>query len=337
MPRLSYFCMAAGFLFLTVMYDFYNPFLALFALLLAPLPTVCLAWRARRHIALEWTVPGTLRRGEEISSEISLHSPGLAFLPSPKVHTDLAAVGPGAREHTYTLSLSAPHCGLLDLGTVTVTVSDAFHLTSWKARKQGHTAIVLPRPMGTLSAAYALLTRLRRPDEVEHFGAAEYHPGDDVHLINWKVTARKDALYVRDTLPAGASSLLLAADLPRDGDKRDTVCDALYTCGAALLAEKASFSFLRMEGHAPRLSDVHTPDEWKALLTHFLSTGNETNPLTSSESLIPPDLPVLYLTGNPAPALPERIHPTVWSADPASRAPLSGRAAIRQALGGEEP
>lgn len=334
MPRLSYACIAAGFLFLTVMYDFYNPFLALAAVLIAPLPTIFLAWRAGRRLALEWTVPDTLRRGDEMDSKVRLKGPYLSVLPAPRIRASLAAVNPSAESGVYTVSLPAAHCGVMDLGKLTISLSDAFRLTSWKTRKNGGTAVVLPRQIGRLPAAAALLARLCRPDEVEHFGAAEYHPGDDVHLINWKVTARKDALYVRDTLPAGASPLLLAADLPKDDDKRDTVCDALYTCGAALLSEKSSFSFLRMEGHAPRLSEVKTPGEWNAVIAHFLRTGNETNPLESGASLLPPDLPILYLTGAAAPRLPGRIHPTVWSADPDSKAALAGRAAIEAALGG---
>ncbi len=336
MARIAYAFMAAAFLFLTVMYDFYTPFLAWMAVLLAPIPSILLAWRAHRHLNVRLAVPANVTRGGTVSITASLTAPGISWLPLPALMAPDLETPRADEKGTFHFTLPAPHCGRQEVGPFHAAVTDAFRLISFKKEIPSESCIILPRRIGHYSAVLSALARFTRPDDVEHFGAVEYTPGDDVHLMNWKVTARKDALYVRDSLPAGSSALVLAANLPKDPDARDTVCDALFTCGSALLANKKSFSFLRIEGKSPLLSEVRTDADWKLILTHFLGAGRPENPLTTGAALLPPDMSVLYLTDEATPALPSMVRTAVWSADPAARADLAGRAAIVNALGGED-
>lgn len=335
MARIAYAFMVAAFLFLTIMYDFYTPFLAWMAVLLAPIPSAILAFRARKHLAVHLSLPARVTRGGIVRASLFLSAPGLSWLPLPQITAESLGKPAADKDGHFYFDIPAPHCGRQAMGPFHASVTDAFRLLSFSKEITSDSCIILPRRIGNYSAVLSALSRFTRPDEVEHFGAVEYKPGDDVHLINWKVTARKDALYVRDSLPVGSAALLLAADLPEDDDARDTVCDALYTLGSALLASKKSFSFLRIEGKSPILSEIRTESEWITILTHFLGAGRPENPLIGGAALVPPDMPVLYLTGEAQPRLPSMMRVAVWSADPAARADLAGRAAIVQALGGE--
>lgn len=335
MARVAYALMAAAFLFLTIMYDFYTPFLAWMAVLLAPIPSICLAFRASRHLSAECAEDRGAVRGGSVHIAVTLKAPGLSWLPVPKLAGDGLSDPAMSHDGRFHFQLPAPHCGVLKAGPFSVFLTDAFRLVRFTRTIEGPPLVILPRRIGTYEGALSALEKLMKQDEAEHFGAVEYKPGDDVHLINWKVTARKDALYVRDTIPAGGASLVLAANLPEDADARDTVCDTLLTLGNALLARGKTFSFLRLEGNTPLLSNICTEREWTAVLTHFLGRGRKDNPLTVAASLLPPDMPVLCLTDEARPALPSMVRIAVWSADPAARADLAGRAAIAAALGGD--
>lgn len=335
MARVAYALMAAAFLFLTIMYDFYTPFLALMAVLLAPIPSICLAFRASRHLSIQISGDRNVQRGGTLRIAARLSAPGLSWLPLPRLTSPQLLNPVVSDDDSFHFQIPAPHCGVQKTGPFSILITDAFRLVRFRKTIEGQSLIILPRRMGTYEGTLSALARLMKQEESEHFGAVEYKPGDDVHLINWKVTARKDALYVRDTVPAGGASLILAANLPEDADARDTVCDALLTLGSALLAYRKPFSFLRLEGKTPLLSEIRTDREWTAALTHFLGRGRKDNPLSVSSALLPPDIPVLYLTDETKPALPSMVRVSVWSADPSARADLAGRAAIANALGGD--
>ena len=339
MHRLSYFLLLALFFFLMVMYDFYAAFLSFAVILLAPLPSVLLCLWARKRITV--TVPASIHavRGEEILVPVQVSAPCLSFLPGLTLACGgqvLTAENRKGNLLFFSLSACPVHCGIMPLGPIEITLTDVFGLLRFSLPKAEAALHVLPKPIGRYDAASALLSRLLLTGEPEHFGAAPYKEGDSVRLINWKVTARKDDLYVRDTWPAEGSALLLAASVPADGDARDTVGDALLTIGRVLLAEKKIFSFLWTdEARHIHHETLSSEEEWKRTLLACLTKGGATSPFPAAERELPPDLPLLFLTGETAPILPQHRPLYVWNADPSGKGDLCGRAAIAAALGGE--
>ena len=337
MRRLSYVISLGAFFFLMVMYDFYAAFLGFAALLLAPVPSLLLSFWAKKHLSVSLALPPRAVRGEETAVTVTLQGPCLSFLPG----LSLAAEGltaEGARKR-HSLSFSLPfcpaHCGRQALPAMTLSFSDLFGLTGYKKEFSGEEITALPRMMGHAERGQASLSRLLAAQEPERFGAAPYQTGDSVRLINWKVTARKDELYVRDTWPGEESSLLLAASLPAEGHERDTVGDALLTVGKLLLTAGKTFTFLWADDkHHAHTEKIRTGEDWERSLLLFLKDGSARSPFLGGSTL-PADLPVLFLTGEADPVLPPHRPLYVWNADEKGKGALAGRAAIAAALGGE--
>ena len=337
MRRLSYVISLGAFFFLMVMYDFYAAFLGFAALLLAPVPSLLLSFWAKKHLSASLSLPGRAVRGEETAVTVTLEGPCLAFLPG----LSLAAEGCTAEEErqghsiSFSLPFSPAHCGRQALPAMTLSFSDLFGLTLYKKEFSGEEITALPRMMGHAERGQAFLSRLLVPQEPERFGAAPYQTGDSVRLINWKVTARKDELYVRDTWPGEESSLLIAASLPAEGNERDTLGDALLTVGKLLLTAGKTFTFFWAdEKHRIHTEKIRTGEDWERSLLLFLKDGSASSPFLSGGAL-PADLPVLFLTGEADPALPPHRPLYVWNAGEKGKGALAGRAAIAAALGGE--
>ncbi len=337
MRRLSYIISLGAFFFLMVMYDFYAAFLGFAALLLAPVPSLLLSFWAKKHLSVSLALPPRAVRGEETPVTVTLKGTCLSFLPG----LSLAAEGLTAEEERqgHSMSFSLPfcpaHCGRQTLPAMTLSFSDLFGLTRYKKEFSSKEMTALPRMMGHAKRGQAFLSRLLVPQEPERFGAAPYQQGDSVRLINWKVTARKDELYVRDTWPGEESSLLVAASLPAESNERDTAGDALLTVGKLLLSAGKKFTFLWAdEKHRVHTEKIRTGEDWDRSLLLFLKDGSAHSPFLGGGTL-PADLPVLFLTGEADPALPPHRPLYVWNAHEKGKGTLAGRTAIAAALGGE--
>ena len=132
------------------------------------------------------------------------------------------------------------------MGEAHIRWTDPFGFHTFTLNAGNVSIIVLPLKMGEYKATMKTLRLIAGSDEPERFGATLYKPGDNPHLINWKVTARTDDVYVRDMYPAEGTNLVLAADYARKPDERDLLCDALYSAGLAPLRIPHEFP-LRME------------------------------------------------------------------------------------------
>lgn len=185
--------------------------------------------------------------------------------------------------------------------------------------------------MGTFQAALSALRRIAGSEDKEYFGAVEYKPGDNPHLINWKVTARKDEVYVRDSAPSGSDRIVLAADYERNDILRDTVGDALLSSGLALLSARIPFRFVFATGKGSVSQTIRTREDWTDALSGFLRAGTEGALMGADLS---PYVPICYITGNPRPPSPPQLSPTVWCAAEGAGTALSGRDSIYNALGG---
>lgn len=337
MRRFSYVISLGAFFFLMVMYDFYTAFLGFAALLLAPVPSLLLSFWAKKRLSVSLALPGLAVRGEETSVTVTLQGPYLSFLPG----LSLAEEGLTAKEErqrhsiSFSLPFCPPHCGRQALPAMTLSFSDLFGLTQYKKEFSGAEITALPRMMGNAERGQAFLSRLLVPQEPERFGAAPYQTGDSVRLINWKVTARKNELYVRDTWTGEESSLVIAASLPPEGDRRDTIGDALLTAGKLLLSGGKHFTFLWADDkNTIHTKKIRTGGDWERSLLLFLKDGSAHSPFLAGGTL-PADLPVLFLTAEADPALPPHRPLYVWNADENGKGTLSGRASITAALGGE--
>lgn len=339
MGRIAYGCLVLGAVFLMIMYDGYPVFLASLAVIAAPFPAALLLFLLRKHLRLTWQVPSSAVREETITITAAVTGPFLSYLPA--LSATLGGRAPAAAARTkkqilFTFSMVYPHAGSFPFPDGVVRLTDPMGLFSFSLRGNApENIIILPRRIGTFPAASKLLASYMGAGDVEYYGATPYHAGDDLRRINWKATARKDDLYIRDKVPAAGTDLVMAADLPPDEDLRDIVGDALLTAASALLAGGKSFTFLwRSRSGAAVMTAIATEDAFRRSLLAFLTKGSAEEPFTGTA--LPPDQAVCWISGCKEAKPPSGRPVFLWSALPDARgAVLSGRAAITDALGGK--
>lgn len=336
MSRLYYFFILAAAFFLMIIYDLYAAFLLAMILLLVPL--LCLAWgyMAKRSLSCQLLAPNSGERGVAMEITLSVKGHFLPFLSSLTAFLDgkeYEAYEEEGNEIHFLFALPMEHCGRLPLTGGYISWQDPFGLFHFRQEVAPATVLVLPKRVGQVSSILKSLLALCGSEEVEYFGATPYKPGDNPHLINWKITARTDDVYVRDSSPADAIRVTLAADYAAKEDDRDILGDALYSAGLALTASHMPFQFAWVtEKGQSVVETIRSQESWQNAIAGFLLQGGAGALATSSLS---PYVPICYLTDNPQPSISPLLHPAIWcSAEGAPRAVLSGRSAIFHALGG---
>lgn len=218
------------------------------------------------------------------------------------------------------------------MGEAHIRWTDPFGFHTFTLNAGNVSIIVLPLKMGEYKATMKTLRLIAGSDEPERFGATLYKPGDNPHLINWKVTARTDDVYVRDMYPAEGTNLVLAADYARKPDERDLLCDALYSAGLALCASRMNFLFAWNAGTGSVITQmIRNQEDWSDAIASFLAGGRKDALKAGGLS---PYVPILYMTDNPAPSVSPSLHPVIWCTRDSREAQLSGKDAIMRAMGG---
>ena len=331
-----YICMALIAILLMILYDLYAAFLLAVIFLLLP----CVSWGLgkvwRRKLSAEVSYPLSAQRGTAVEIVLSAKSSWISFFSSLTAFLDkeeYESYEEKAAAINFIFEKSLLHCGRIPLGKATLTWKDFFGLFHYQKEIPTGTLVVLPKRIGQVPQILRSLLRAAHSDEVEYFGATEYKPGDNPHLINWKITARRDEVYVRDSAPADQAKMALAADYAADPEERDTIGDALYSAGLALISSHMAFHFAWVtDKGVPVTTLIRSDAEWKESISSFLKQGGDG---ALQNCHLSPSLPICYLTGNPSPMVASPLRPTIWCAkDGVKRAALSGRKQIIHALGG---
>lgn len=336
MNYLSYLFFVIIALLLMILYDLYAAFLFGMLLLVVPLLSLAAGYALRHSVTATLTAPYRARRGEAVEVCLSARGRYLPFFSS------LSAALAGREYDSYEkekgevrffFQIDTAHAGRITLPAARLSWKDPFGLFHFHTDTEAATLLVLPRPMGDYAHTLQSLLRLSGSEEMEYFGATPYQPGDNPRLINWKVTARTEDVYVRDRMPADDARLILAADYEEDDVLRDLLADALLSCGLALTAARMPFRFAWMTLHGEEIiTSIKDKADWEEAVATFLREGGG-NALKTSH--LSPYIPICYLTGDPTPAVSPVLHPSIWCVRDAQGAALSGKAAIARALGGE--
>ena len=178
-------------------------------------------------IDAERTVEGeTVEASVEISARSAVHEVELLPALPPGLR-----VGEGAsrmilrlargQRKTVPLAITADHWGLYRVGEVAVRVRDRFGLVSFDARVPPAVRLrVYPRTERLLSLVRPLETqpyagnRVARAkgEGIEFADIRPFVPGDHVRRVNWRASARKQALYVNEAHPERNSDVVLFLD-----------------------------------------------------------------------------------------------------------------------------
>ncbi len=329
------FLIIFSFLLMTI-YDLYAAFLLAVLLMALPLIALGLGVLSQKQISCQLSHPASARRGQTVELDLTVHGSVVPFLSSLTAFVngkEYDAYEEGKKNFHFIFQEELPHCGRISFSKVYAAWKDPFGFFHFHASAAPSTMLVLPKRIGEASAIKKQLFTAHQAEELEYFGATEYKPGDNPHLINWKITARKDDVYVRDSAPASQAQIALAADYDKDETCRDTIGDALYSAGLVLVSSHIPFHFVwATEKGRPVTLLIQSEKDWQEAISAFLWQGG--NNALANPSLSP-SLPVCYITGNTRPVISSLFHPTIWCArEGNTAATLSGRAALLHALGG---
>ncbi len=190
-----------------------------------------LAREPRVHASLTLETTRSLE-GDDVAAELRVESP--ARVDRLELALDLpegieAADGgdvramrlePG-RERVVPLTLRGARWGAYDVGGIELRVTDLLRLVVWEQRLR--TALVLkayPRPETVGRVLAALDTQAfvgsevarTSGDGIEYADLRDFVPGDRVRSINWRASARRQALVVNERHPERNTDVVLFVD-----------------------------------------------------------------------------------------------------------------------------
>lgn len=285
------------------------------------------ALAARRSIRVTLSGPGTAEKGRSLRLQLSAdwHLP-----PPGRVQCVLCVRNALTGEETpFTLplrqgraqwQLTAAHCGQLRITLREVLLWDSCGLLALRARCSAAQQItVLPDtfpvelPPELLQAPQedASAASSRGDDPTELFALRDYAPGDPLHGIHWKLSAKTGRLLYRQSGQTEQRSLTLYWDPCGSPRQIDALGEAIFSVGQALTESGVPYTLAWTEAHA--LCQREISGGGPELLTELLAAGSDSGPVpvlpgrmllfTCLPERIPPalDSPVL-LCGEPAEA-----------------------------------
>lgn len=228
-------------IYLNIMYAWEAGRLFLAGFLVLPFLCELSAWYAAAGIQAEMFCENTLlSEGENVRIFVRIKS-SRAFLPAT-VKTILTVSGQdgvlkrealvlSTEETEKSVEMKAEVPGILRITAKKIIVQDAVGIGSiWKSWKRFSEVTVMPEVIPvtmTISEnirSFAIdsdeFSKTKSGDDVsEVFDLREYRPGDSMHRVHWKLSARQEKLWVKEySFPIGASIVLFAEDI-EDGNK----------------------------------------------------------------------------------------------------------------------
>ena len=243
--KFFYVLILAALIWLCMLYTFRG--LRFFLGILLVVPVVCLLFVLIKAMFCRieaGEIPPSASRGEDVVLTLKVIQKG--FLPLACLQTEVRWFsygepmlrkkgklrGTGARcikhiEYTF----PAVHCGRAEFTVAKARLFDCLGLFSVPVKKAGKgTVMIMPvvSPLGEdeMALIVGLLSRNRGMKDGDYF-IRDYHPGDNLRSIHWKLTAREEEIQVKEQEADNSVNLFLnmSDELLAVPDRRDAFLD----------------------------------------------------------------------------------------------------------------
>lgn len=272
-----------------------------------PLLAAVPARQAGKKLSAELSMEAFREKGGEAAGKIFIQNDGL--YPADRLRCQVVCENllTGERQ-TASFRMAAParmraeqdfrmgcrHCGRVRVSLRSVTLYDPFGLFRFRVAVKGQTSaltLFAPQTFSTeVQIAYGENANMdsdeysmRKPgyDPSETFAIREYHPGDRIRQIHWKLTEKFDSLMVRDYgLPIQNTVLLLletgtpGQEKP-DADCLDALAEALLSVSQELVSQQIvhSIGWQNHEENIFTCMEVETDEDLNLVLPGLLGAA----------------------------------------------------------------
>ena len=242
-----------------------------------PLFSLLVSLPAMLTFKLELIVPEALTAGTSCKPELRCHS----FLPTPPwkcaITVERLLTGQCWRLKSGG-ALPTEHCGALCCTVQKAKVCDYLGLFSFPLRLSEQ-RIVLVRPvevgMKEIPQLDRYLSRSWRPKRgggfAENHELRLYRPGDSIHQIHWKLSAKTGKLILREPMEPERGRVLLRLDLQGTEAELDRKLGRLLWLGRHLLDIKIFHEIQCLTADGCESYAVTTPEELQTAVDTLLS------------------------------------------------------------------
>ncbi len=261
--------------------------LVLVVVLCAPWLSLALSLRAMLRMQLRVACPEWVVMGQE--TELILM--GHCNLPHPAVRGQIRGTNlmngqvETGRSGSY---LPTDHCGAWELVVIKAKVYDYLGLFARRIRKCAPTlTYILPpeNPMSTPPDLTKYLANAFRPKRgggyAENHELRLYRPGDNLHQIHWKLTAKTGKLILREPMEPIKGKAVVSLELSGDDSLVDRKLGRLLWVCRYLLEEGVTYEVHCLTGDGMKVYHVTTREEADKALRSILK-----QPLLSPEEKI---------------------------------------------------
>jgi len=264
--RIFYILSLIGCLLFYGAYQKWFSWIVLLAVLLLPWFSLLLSLLSMFSTKLKLHIPERVAQGTKANVRLDMH--GFA-VPLP-FRGRIRITKPNTGECWILQSgdtLPCEHCGGLTVQAERVRIYDYLGLFCRKIRKK-HAGVVRVMPKRTdMPIPHELTRYLARTWKAKQGGGyAEnheirpYHPGDTLNLVHWKLSAKVDALMLREPMEPDQGLMLLTMDINGSPEELDRKFSRLLSCGKCLLEHGTAFEVIALTGKGMETWFVH--EEW---------------------------------------------------------------------------
>lgn len=276
--RLIYFLALLGSLVFYIAYQQWFAWILLNLMLFLPWLSLLLSLGAILRTRMEPAAAARIPMGthETIQLKVSSQSPLLPHRSKIRITNPMTGetriLKPGDK-------LPTEHCGGWQARLYRPKVCDYLGLFRFPVRKtEIRTFLVLPNPvaMAVPPDLHQYLTQRWRPKPgggyAENHEIRQYHPGDSINQIHWKLSAKAGELMLREPMEPERGLMLLTMDLCGDSQELDSKLGRLLWLGNYLLGQNVPFDVRVLTGNGIESQTIREERDLNKCLEALLCT-----------------------------------------------------------------
>lgn len=276
--RIIYFLALVGCVVFYMAYQMWFAWVLLQVMVFFPLLSLLLSLAAILRLRMDLAVEPVMSMGSVERIQLNVSSK----LPLPPYNGKIRITKPMTGERWRLKSnaeFPTDHCGKMFVELHKPGVCDYLGLFRFRIRKTARqTVLVLPNPV-ELEIPPDLNRHLMqrwRPKPgggyAENYELRQFHPGDNLNKIHWKLSAKVDDLMIREPMEPVRGLILLTMDLSGTAAELDTKLGQLLWLSRWLLEREVTFDLRVLTANGIEGWTIRDEDEMDKCLQTLLGT-----------------------------------------------------------------